>query len=166
MVWSGARACVLAFGLALGWTLLAASPGAAAPTKLNERVPIPEFAFSDPCTGEAFVGSGTLHLVMRSATGPSGIQRIDVHVNSRVRGTGVLTGTRYTFLENDSDHVTIAGAPFPFTVHAVTSVRIVGQGPASDFRLHIVIRLVFDANGQPTVDDVKTRMECGGSASS
>jgi len=136
------------------------TPAAAAPPEINERIDIPAFAFFDPCTNEFFVGSGTIHLISKTSTTTDGF-RFDVHLESRARGTSLVTGTRFTLMQNQNAHGTV-GSPFPLSVDSVTVVRVIGQGNAPDFRLHIVARIAFDASGQPTLVDVKRNTTCSG----
>jgi len=150
------------FGL-LVFAVGLSTPAAAAPPEINQRIDIPAFGFFDPCTNEFFVGSGTIHLILKTSSSAD-VTRFDVHVVSRARGTSLLTGTRFTLIQNQNAHGTFSSTfPFfPFSVDAVTIVRVIGQGNAPDFRLHIVAQIAVDANGQPTLVDVKRNTTCSG----
>ena len=144
-------------------TVLSSAAAAAPPVK--ETIPFAGVPIFDPCTNESFRATGVVKIRLKTATSHGGVTHFGLAITSKAKGPGLLTGTKYVFIEGDHEHANLRGASpdlFSGTVTAVTKVRINGQGKLPDFSLHIQIHVTVNANGEPTASVVRQRIECGG----
>ncbi len=106
-------------------------------TKFNERSDFSIVLYND-CTGEAIAFEGSLHTSLTLVADGSGNIHISSHSNwQNVRGTSLSSGDRYvgSFTESTSS----SGVFDPNAVTtAVSSMQLIGQGKATDMRLHVI----------------------------
>ena len=141
------------------------SAASATPPEFKETIPFAGVPIFDPCTNESFRATGVVKISLKTATSHGGVTHFGLAITSKAKGPGLLTGTKYVFIEGDHEHANLRGASpdlFSGTVTAVTKVRINGQGKLPDFSLHIQIHVTVNANGEPTASVVRQRIECGG----
>ena len=141
------------------------SAASAAPPEFKETIPFAGVPIFDPCTNESFRATGVVKISLKTATSHGGVTHFGLAITSKAKGPGLLTGTKYVFIEGDHEHANLRGGPpdpFSGTLTAVTNVRINAQGKLPDFSLHIEIHLTVNARGEPTATVVRQRIECGG----
>jgi len=163
------RGCLRAFASSVvACAVLAIAPStaaSAAPPEFKETIAFSGVEIFDPCTNESFLATGTVKIALKTSTSNGGVTHFNLAITSKAKGPGVLTGTKYVFVEGDHEHATFRGAPgelFSGTLTAVTNVRINAQGKLPDFSLHIQIHLTVNANGEPTATVLRQRIDCGG----
>jgi hypothetical protein len=141
------------------------SAASAAPPELKETIAFSGVEIFDPCTNESFLATGVVKISLKTSTSHGGVTHFGIAITSKAKGAGLLTGTKYVFVEGDHEHANRRGTPpdlFSGTLTAVTNVRINARGKLPDFSLHIQIHLTVNANGEPTATVVRQRIECGG----
>jgi hypothetical protein len=149
-------AFVLAAVVLAGGALIGAT-GASADAAFSQTMPL-SYAGANPCTGESFTGTGTVHLVMRDSL--SG-DRIQHHLLTTIDGLQAVTllGKRYVVQETYSDEFVFSGASeetFAITAHYVRlgedGTFVLGDDFYEYFRSHITA----NANGMITAFDTRT----------
>ena len=151
--------------LILGAALII-STGATAGPGTSTTTP---FAFSgmNPCTGEAFTGTGSLHLLISDNLSSSGNVQFHIEANfSGLQAVTVPSNKKYVVVsqENQTDTFDSDGMPAHETVeHTLQFVRS-GEGgtlfPDDDFYEHFLAHITANANGTVTVQDVSTDSRC------
>jgi hypothetical protein len=158
------RARFVTAALILGAALIL-STGATAGPGTSTTTP---FAFigMNPCTGEAFTGTGSLHLLISDNLSNSG--NVQFHIEANFSGLQAVTvlGKKYVVVsqENQTHTFDSDGMPDHETVeHTVQFVRS-GEGgtlvPDDDFYEHFLAHITANANGTVTVQDIRTDSGC------
>lgn len=136
--------------------ILAASAGASTASGAGQSVTMPFTAapFTSPCTGEPMLITGTSHMVFNSSGG-----QITGEANLQgVSGTGLVTGLRYVDQTQQTDWTRLtpdggSAGHVEFSEHLIrqkeTTTLAVPDG--DDFYAKILLHVVFDSNGTPTV---------------
>jgi hypothetical protein len=147
--------------LAVG-TLIGAG-GASAGPAFSETTPFP-YDGVNPCTGEAFSGTGTLHILVSENLSTSGA--LQYHLDARLDGLQAVTssGKKYVVQDTFDHEFVFAGAAedtFDLTAHFVR----VGEDGAfvlgDDFYEFLRAHVTANANGIVTAFDVRTNaMPC------
>jgi hypothetical protein len=164
LMFMGSRCAFLATAItvfALG-TLIGAG-GASAGPAFSETTPFP-YANVNPCNGEAFSGTGTLHFLVSENLSTSGA--LQYHLNVRLDGLQAVTlsGKMYVVQDTFNHEFVFAGADedtFDITAHFVR----VGEDGAlvlgDDFYEFLRTHITANANGIVTAFDVRTNaMPC------
>jgi hypothetical protein len=134
------------------------SPGPGLRVDGSERLPFDGIAFSD-CGTEAIAVTGTFHPLSAVTSDGSGGFHIVFHYDVEAKGTSQATGVRY---------VTHAGADFTLNSPATTlgfeqtrtdMFTLIGQGPAPNEVLTVLVHITVDANGtvESSVDQFRLR---------
>ena len=142
----------------------AASPayGQATTTTTNENIPFTS-TLTNPCNNDQVMFQGTMHVTNTMTTDASGGTHLKTHVNYQdVSGTGAPSGLTYqvrtTRNETDNDN---DGPQSETTI--VQTVKLVSQGSAPNYFLHMVFHITINAHGETTSTVTETRLECRGS---
>ena len=153
-------AAVLILGGALiGSTGATAGPGTSTTTPFT-------FSGINPCTGEAFAGTGTLKFLITDNLSSSGM--VQYHIEATFSGLQAVTvsGKKYVVVsqENQTDTFDLDGMPAHETVeHTLQFIRSGEDGtlfPDDDFYEHFLAHITANANGTVTVEDVETDTTC------
>jgi hypothetical protein len=143
--------------LVAGAVLIGATSATAGPAS-STTSPFP-FSGLNPCTGEAFTGTGTLHLLLSDNASNSG--HVQFHLEAGLSGLQAVTVTQKKYVVVDEEDQVLTfdsdGAPvhetFEFTLHFVRS----GEGgilfPDDDFLWHVLLHVTANANGTVTAED-------------
>jgi hypothetical protein len=140
------------------WLVPAASSAAVIQ---NMSVPLNQTVFN-PCTGDFFLASGTIHIVLTQTADASGGFHFDVDVNvSDVTGVGSVTGATYQgvggfWLAFNAD------PPFPFTVTATNVFGLISQGPSPNLVVTATFHLTVNADGSVTSSVDRFSLACSG----
>jgi len=125
------------------------------------------YAGTNSCTGEAFTGTGTLHLLMSDNLSASGV--VQHHINSRLDGLKAvtLTGKNYVVQDTFNDELVFDsdGAPAEETFDVTAHFIRVGEDGTlvlgDDFYEYLRTHITANANGMVTTFSVKTNdMPC------
>jgi hypothetical protein len=160
------RATVVLAALVLGIGALIWAAGAAAGPAVSTTTP---FAYSamNPCTGEPFTGTGTLHLLVSENVSDSGM--LQHHFEARLDGLQAVTvtGKRYVVQDTYADSFgfdTTDGAPahetFEITAHFVRQGEDGGFIFGDDFYERLFAHITANANGDVTALKVDTETTC------
>jgi hypothetical protein len=161
---SFSRVVVLA-AMVLGLGALSAATAARAGPAASTTFPFP-FSATNPCTGEAFSGTGSLHFLISDNLSTSG--RVQFHIEATFSGLQAVTlsGKKYVVVseEDQTDTFDTDGAPAHETVeHTVQFIRSGEDGtlfPDDDFFEHFLAHITANANGTVTVEDIETDTRC------
>jgi hypothetical protein len=148
----------------VGTTAMAASagPGVSTTTPFS-------FSGTNPCTGDAFAGSGQLHFLLSDNLSTSGM--IQFHIEAGFSGLQAVTtfpvaGKRYVVIDQENQTITFDsdGAPAHETVeHTLQFVRSGEDGSLlmdDDFYEHFLAHITANANGTVTVQDFTLNATC------
>jgi hypothetical protein len=164
LMFRGSRCAFLATAItafALG-TLIGAGAASAGPA-FSETTPFP-YEGVNPCTGDAFSGTGTLHFLLSENLSASGA--LQHHLNVRLDGLQAVTpgGKKYVVQDTFNHEFVFAGADeetFDITAHFV---RLGEDGAfvlGDDFYEFLRTHITANANGIVTAFDVRTNaMPC------
>jgi hypothetical protein len=144
--------------LALGAVTLVGATGAAAGPAFTQTTPF-TYTGTNPCTGEAFLGSGNMHFLLSENLSASGA--IQHHLNVRMDGLQAVTlsGKKYVVQDTFNDEFVITGASeetFDITVHYI---RVGEDGTlilGDDFYEYLRTHITANANGMVTAFKVAT----------
>jgi hypothetical protein len=150
-------ACMLASTLALGGGALIGATLAVAGPAVSTSSPT-TFAGTNPCTGEAFSGTGTLHFLLSENLSASG--NIQFHLNARLDGLKAVTptGKKYVVQETFNREFVIGRATeetFAITAHYV---RVGEDGSlilGDDFHQYLRTHITSNARGEVTASRVE-----------
>jgi hypothetical protein len=146
--------------------MLSTAAGATAGPAVSQTSPF-FFAGSDPCTGEAFEGTGSLHFLISGNLSSGGM--VQFHIEATLSGLQAVTvpsGKKYVVVsqEDQTDTFDTDGAPAQETVeHTLQFVRSGEDGSLlmdDDFYEHFLAHITADANGTVTVQDVTMDASC------
>ena len=159
---AGLVVAALIGGVLVGSTAATAGPG------VSTTMP---FAFSglNPCTGEAFSGTGALHLLVTDNLSSGGM--VQYHIEANFAGLQAVTtfpvaGKKYVVIdeENQTDTFDTDGAPAQETLeHTLQFVRSGEDGSLlmdDDFYEHFLAHITANANGTVTVQDLTLDTTC------
>ena len=127
------------------------------------------FSGTNPCTGDAFAGSGQLHFLLSDNLSTSGM--IQFHIEAGFSGLQAVTtfpvaGKRYVVIDQENQTITFDsdGAPAHETVeHTLQFVRSGEDGSLlmdDDFYEHFLAHITANANGTVTVQDFTLNATC------
>ncbi|MDR7079536.1 hypothetical protein J2Y03_004594 [Neobacillus niacini] len=111
------------------------------------------------CNGESITIDGTINILFKQNTTPSGNFHVTVHSNIHGQGTGDQ-GNLYVVNETSNDHFTTNNQQFENTFNL--SIRVISKGTAPNFLLHAQIHLTVNANGDVTATISVFDTECRG----
>jgi hypothetical protein len=151
--------------LVFGIGALVAATGATAGPAVSTTTPF-TFSGTNPCTGEAFSGTGSLHFLISDNLSTSG--NIQFHIEATISGLQAVTlgGKKYVVVlqENQTDTFDTDGMPAHQTLeHTVQFIRSGEDGtlfPDDDFFEHFLAHITANANGTVTVQDIETDTRC------
>jgi hypothetical protein len=136
----------------------------ASSSTLVTDVPI-EGDFDVPCAnggaGETVSLSGVLHVVIHTTIDDSGGFHSNLRVNApNLTGVGQVTGDVYRAM--GPGHITeITGGESLHNEFAFLDiVKLVGPGPDNNLSLRNYMHVVINANGETTVDIIKSTADC------
>jgi hypothetical protein len=142
-------------------TLLASSTGSAAVTQVD--IPV-DTMISVPCAvggaGEVVHLIGAAHMVFAVTHDANGGLHIATHVNTvGLRGVGLTTGNQYQASQQDSfvSNSSVTGGETTF----VNNFLMTARGPGNNLRIHELVHVFLDANGNVTAVIDKTTVDCG-----
>ena len=147
-----ASALLVFAGALVAVTCAAAGPG------VSTTEPV-AYTGSNPCTGEAFMGSGTVHTTTTDNLSTSG--NVEFHLDSTLDGLKAVTVTGKTYVVHESFNwqFTISKATqqtFDIVAHYV---RVGEDGTyvlGDDFYEYLQTHVAANANGVPTATQVNT----------
>jgi hypothetical protein len=143
-------------------TSVSAGPGVSTTTPFS-------FSGTNPCTGDAFAGSGQLHFLLSDNLSSSGM--IQYHIEATFSGlqavtTAPVAGKKYVVINQEDQTITFDsdGAPSHETVeHTLQFVRSGEDGSLlmdDDFYEHFLAHATANANGTVTVQDITISTTC------
>jgi hypothetical protein len=152
-------ATLIVIGVLIAPTSASAGPGVSTTTP---------FAFSDtnPCTGEAFSGTGNLHFLITDNLSNGGMVQYHLEANLSGLQAVTLTGKKYVVIDEEdlTDTFDLDGAPAHETMeHTLQFVRTGEDGAlltGDDFYEHLLAHITANANGTVTVQDVTLNATC------
>ena len=132
--------------------VLAAVTGAAADPGASTTMPF-SYAGFNPCAGEPFTGTGTLHMTTSDKASASG--NIEYHLYSRLDGLKAVTLTGKTYVVQDvyADDFTLSNASEETFAIVAHYVRVGEDGTfvlGDDFYQYLRTHITANANGIPT----------------
>jgi hypothetical protein len=150
----------LALLLAAGVTL------AQAPTQhINQTLPV-DFDLDDTegCSGELIHLTGELHAVFHLTLDDAGdIQHLaTMFTFAKVKGTGLVSGEKYTVPTTATTTAHNYPGGFPITVTEQSTSNVIGQGQLPDSRVHFLSHITVNENETVTAEFSQFRAECSG----
>lgn len=144
------RGASLLLAIAAGALFMVA--GAAADPGTSTTTPF-TYLGSNPCTGEPFTGTATLHTTTSDRASASG--NIEYHLYSRIDGLKAMTLLGKTYVVQDifQDDFTISQASEETFAIVAHYVRVGEDGtflPGDDFYEYLRAHITANANGIPT----------------
>ena len=103
--------------------------------------------------------SGTFSGTSTELIQPSGQIKVAAHQLLTAGGEG-SSGNHYTISDTVNSSFLFAPDNFPTTITQIINSRVIGQGDAPDFLLHITNHLTINANGVETVRIFDFSSEC------
>jgi len=142
-------------------TLLASSAGNAAVTQID--IPV-DTVLSVPCAvagaGEMVHLTGAAHMVFAVTNDANGGMHIAAHVNSvGLSGVGLTTGNKYQASQADS-FISNSGGTGTVTTF-VNNFLMTAPGPGNNLRVHELVHVFVDANGNVTTVIDNITVDCG-----
>ena len=150
-------AFMLATTLALGGGALVGATGAGAGPAVSTATATP-YTGTNPCTGEPFTGTGTLHFLLSENLSTSG--NIQFHLNSRLDGLKAVTATGKKYVVQDTFNwdFTIGSASeetFAITAHFIRVGEDGSLMVGDDFYEYMRTHITANANGEVTASRVE-----------
>ena len=118
----------------------------------------------NPCNGDQVTFQGNMHITNHYTTDADGGTHLKTHVNYQdVSGTGFPSGLNYRVRTTTNETVNDSDGPQTETT-IITTIKLISQGPALNYFLHMVFHVTINANGQTTSTVTESRIECRGSS--
>ena len=134
------------------------APVASAETGTS-NISVPFDAVLGGCT-EPIHFTGELHILFHSTFTSSGIVHFKSHFQPQgVKGTGLLTGTKYEATGVTQDEFNYNG-PLPYTESFINNFRLIGRGPDNNLLIHENFHITINANGDVTAIHDNFSVEC------
>lgn len=152
--------------LAAAVAVLVGAPSAAAETAVATANPF-AFGGDNPCTAEAFSGTGTLHMLVGGTLSADGTAQSHVEANLQGLKATTLLGKKYVVVDT-SNQTIVFDTPdlMPYHEKLEWTVQFVRQGEdgslisGDDFYEHFLAHVTVNANGVVTVDDFTDDAHC------
>jgi len=117
-----------------------------------------------PCAargaGELVDLIGVVQAVFSVTPDASGGQHVATHVNlAGVSGIGLTTGNKYQASQADSFVSNSGGTATEFTL--VNNFLMTAPGPGNNLRVHELVHVTVDANGNVTAEIENITIDCG-----
>lgn len=136
--------------------------GQATTTTTNETVPFTS-TLLNPCTADQVTFQGNIHVTNHMTIDSGGGTHLKTHINfQNVSGTGIPSGRNYTFRTTRNEVINDNDGP-QSEATIVTTARIISQGSALNYFMHMVFHVTVNGNGQTTSTVTESRIECRGS---
>jgi hypothetical protein len=151
--------------LVLGAVLIGPT-GASAGPGISTTMPV-LFGGTNPCTGEAFSGTGNQHFLITDNLSSSGM--VQFHIEATMSGLQAVTTSdkKYVVVSQENQTNTFdstdVGPAHETVEHTVQFVRSGEDGTllwGDDFYEHFLAHITANANGVVTVQDVTTETRC------
>ncbi len=141
------RLLLLPAALLVVATSFPAPAPALAQTTVNITLSVPATVIQNPCSPEAVVLSGDLHLVIHVTEDNRGGYHMEVETNTEgLSGTGLTTGVSYRASETTGDSW-YAGVPFPSVYTSTKDTELLSQGDTDNFLMHFDLHVTVNADG-------------------
>ena len=114
---------------------------------------------TNACNGESITIEGTINILFKQASTPSGNFHVTVHSNIHGQGKGDQ-GNQYVVNEISNDHFTTNNPQFENTFNV--PIRVISKGAAPNFLIHALIHVTVNANGDATATISVFDTECRG----
>lgn len=127
----------------------------------NFNIPLNQTVFN-PCSGDLFVASGTIHVVIAETADASGGFHAHLDVNvSGVTGVGSATGATYHgvggfWAEFNAD------PPFPFETTATNVFGLISTGSSPNLVVTATFHITVNADGTLTANVSRFSLSCNG----
>jgi hypothetical protein len=162
------RAGFVLAALVLCDVALIGTNGATAGPGISTTTPFP-FSGTNPCTGETFAGTGSLHFLISDNLSSSG--NVQYHLEVTLSGLQAVTTPpfaqkKYVVIdqENQTDTFDLDGMPAHQTVeHTLQFIRSGEDGSLlmdDDFYEHFLAHITANADGTVTVNDLTVNSTC------
>jgi hypothetical protein len=127
----------------------------------NQKIPVEIGVFIDCANGGAgdfVVLTGSLHVLLQGTLDGSGGLHLKTHFQPQgVSGYSTTTGAKYQATGETQDHLNLkVGTQYTY----VNNFKIIGQGQASDYRVHENLHITYNANGTLTADVDNFKITC------
>jgi hypothetical protein len=127
----------------------------------NDTMPLSQ-EVANPCTGDVFIASGSIHLVIAETIDLSGGMHFHIDVNvSNVTGVGSITGSRYRGVGGFWAEFN-GRAPYPFTMTETAVFGLISQGSSPNLVSTATFHFTVNANGTVTSTVDRMRIACRG----
>jgi hypothetical protein len=127
----------------------------------NVNMPLNQTVFN-PCSGDLFVASGTIHVVIAETADSSGgfHAHLDVNVSS-VTGVGSVTGATYHGVGGFWTEFN-AHPPFPFETTATNVFGLISTGSSPNLMVTFTLHITVNADGTLTANVARFSLSCNG----
>jgi hypothetical protein len=150
-------ALALAAGLLTLALLAKPTQAQAETTTTNERVPLNETVFNNPCTDEGIHIEGTVHMVQHVTIDENGGSHTEFHHSTRGKGESLTTGAEYVILSLFTGHNNVSGDSAD-NLYFTQIVKFIRQGsttPEDDLEFKWLLHITRNANGERTAEVVR-----------
>jgi hypothetical protein len=134
------------------------------PISLNASVVEQQFTpldlyFINNCTGDVFLVTGTIHVVLTETVAIGGRFQRGAHVNFQsAGGEDLTTGVRYRVISNQELTRTYGGLASERTTQLI--IKLVGSGPTDNYSARTLAHVTVNANGQVTASFDEGEVVC------
>jgi len=137
--------------------LLVSSFSRAAETQ--QDVPFPGGTLVNPCNDEEIaLAPATIHVNTHTFTTGNGQIKMQIHENTLLHGIGT-SGASYVLPLDVSEIENINGTGAT-EASVVANEKMIGQGPSSNLRVHILEHFTINANGIIVIDRFEVSQSC------
>ncbi len=145
------------FVLGILVALLALTMAANAAVQFNEKIPV-DLVVYNPCTDEDVALTGDIHLLAAVTEDSADGFHLKLHLNfADVSGEGLDSGNKYQLNGAANAELNLKAAE-EGTLTA--NVRLISQGSDSNGKVHVLLHLTVNANGEPTAEIENIDLEC------
>lgn len=147
------------FAVALAIVGLVVQTPTRAAVIVNTQVPF-TLTVATTCFPEIVVLTGSTHILQTSEVDDNGGIHFKSQLQSQgISGIGMITGVKYQGMSLRQTHTIDHSTPALETT-LMLDIRVIGQGSANNFLLHVTMHMTINANGEVTANVVNTGIEC------
>jgi len=112
------------------------------------------------CVPEDVVTQGQITVTIQQNFDEASGSHFDIHVVSKGKGMGVITGANYNFSEESENSLQLPGPPLTVAQEFLINHVLIADGPVPNFYFFVRIHTTMNAVGTPTAQITRFDTRC------
>jgi len=112
------------------------------------------------CVPEDVVTQGQITVTIQQNFDEASGSHFDIHVVSKGKGMGVITGANYNFSEESENSLQLPGPPLTVAQEFLINHVLIADGPVPNFYFFVRVHTTLNAVGTPTAQITRFDTRC------